>query len=253
MLWTKLGEGIADVEVFMEVLSRAGLPTTPPPDNWALVNKVRALYYVPKNKPFLIGEESLPEGAQALLDLWPAGGLMVRWLLQALHPCLDPRYSSPDVMGGCYGCKTDEIEDFGQVYSSKTNTPGFVEGIVSSLANWKLYSLPLRHFDWSSEFLSTPKKSRFSSPLRPAERVPAGTVIHTAYCSAHLLEWYDHVLTAQPETFGAKYRAGILRERIERGLPQLEAVFPEATTEGKELLEGIVTWSTRLLAQKGPK
>lgn len=250
MSWTKLGNGTADEETLSAVLERAGQPVSPPAENWLLTNLVQTLDFVPKNKPFLIGEPSIPGEAQGYLDAYPAGSLTARWLLKAFYPCRDPRYpENSGITGGCYGCKTEEIVDFGHVYASKTSLEGLVEGIVSSLANWKLYANALRHFDWTPELLTSDPEARFFHALRPIERATAGTVVHTQYCCAHLLEFYQKLIEAKGSVAGAQYRRGVFRERVERGLVQLEQVLVETTPAGEELLVSLADWSRQLLEQ----
>lgn len=250
MDWEKLGSGTADAGVYGEVLTRAGLPVTPPSEEWTLGALVAMLSYEPKNKPFLVGDPTIPSEAQGLLDLSPARALDARWLLRELAPCHDPRFEGPDVIGGCYGCKTDAIADFGRVYSSKTSLVGFVEGIVSSLANWKVYACGMTHHVWTDELITVSPDATFAHPLRPEEAVSAGSVIHTMYCAAHLLEWYKHVLLRAPLTKGAQYRRNQWAARVSVGVAQLDLILPHATVDGAAFLTALQTWGAALIQEE---
>lgn len=247
MDWAKLGAGTADAELFAEVLARAGLPVIPPPEDWTLGAKVRMLDYVPKNKPFLYGDTAIPSEAQTLLDRSASRALEARWLLQGFYPCHDPRFTGTEVIGGCYGCKTDNIVDFGHVYSSKTSLVGLVEGIVSSLANWKLYACGITHHVWTDELITAGFGATFAHPLRPAEEVSAGSVLHTAYCCTHLLDWYRSVIAAAPGTKGALYRESVFRARVQIGVDELARILPLSTPAGAALIASLMGWGTQLL------
>lgn len=239
----ELGLGSVDDAILVDILKRASRPATQPAANWQLSETVRALYYEPKNKPFLKPDPSLPEGAQEMIDAAPRIAKAARWLIVDFCPCHDPRYPTDgSVMGGCYGCKTDNIEDFGRIYSSKMDATGCIEGIVSSLANWKLYALGLKHYEWTNELINTRPDEQFAHPLRPTEPVPAGTVIHTVFCSLHVAEWYAALAKTRGEEARIVHRAAVVASRIQRALPQLEALKKQATPVGVELLSGMLEW-----------
>lgn len=247
----EIGAGSADDAVLIEILGRAGRPTDPPNANWQLSETVRNLSYEPKNKPFLQGSPTLPANAQEMLDAWPIGAKTARWLLVEFAPCHDPRYAegSDNTFGGCFGCKTDNIEDFGRIYSSKTDPVGCIEGLVSSLANWKLYALGIKHYEWTNEFILVPKEGKtFSHPLRSAEQVPAGTVLHTVYCSLHVLAWYRALQANFGTTPGSAYRIGVWKERISRAVELMKEIKGQTTQDGSDLLTGMLTWADELLA-----
>ena len=232
-----------------EILQRAGRPMISPAADWALERLVTGLTYVPKNKPFLVGEPPMPQEAPTLLALWPDGEEMARWLLTELCPCHDPRYDGVGPsMGGCFGCKSADLKDFGRVYSSKTDVSGFVEGIVSSLANWKLYALGIAHDGWTEEFLLSHLEDHYAHPLRPQEQTTAGAVVHTQYCCLHMLAWHQCVLASEVPTRSARHRSAVMADRVRIGLPAVQRL--DATPAGAELLEGMIMWAQQLLSKQ---
>jgi hypothetical protein len=248
--WAKLGAGVPDVPTYEALLARVGRgvpPDVEPPEGWALGSRVHALDYEPKNKPFLLPEPTLPSEAEGLLRRAPHRLADARYLLVKFAPCHDPRYAGQDVVGGCYGCKTDSIADFGHVYSSKTSLVGFVEGIVSSLANWKLYALALTHHAWTDEVLTCDGDPEFLSPLRAGEPATAGTVLHTAYCSAHLLDWYHRLAETGPLPHGAAQRTQEWTERAARSIVALETLSGHMTPHGAMLIGALRTWCEALV------
>lgn len=252
--WHKLGRGIPDAPTYGALRTRVGLVAIPPHAEdpaWDLNALVRSLDYEPKNKPFLVADPSMPSETQGLLMRSAARYADARYLLEAFYPCHDPRYDDPKTVGGCYGCKSDSNVDFGHVYSSKTSLVGFVEGIVSSLANWKLYALDVTHHVWTGELLTLAPGAPFVNPMRPEEEASAGTVLHTAYCSLHLLEWYRAVLLGGPAPYGAEYRHGVWRQRVERSITELDVLVDHTTTDGRELVLAMQAWGMSLLAEEG--
>lgn len=222
--------------------------------SFSLQEAVRTLDFEPKNKPFLLtAAEGLPKEANRYLQAWPEGWRMAQDLLVALYPCDDPRYVGNRVMGGCYGCKsTDASQDFGHVYASVMSTVGFVEGIVASLANWKLYACGLIHDRWDAQWLKVSEAETYPLPLRPHERVPVGSLIHHAYCCAHILDFHQHLLALPEPPRGAAYGARTAHERVTRAVPQLRRIRGAAPGDSAAFLDRLLEWADYLLSRVPP-
>ena len=175
---------------------------------------------------------------------------MAEDLLLGLYPCLDPRFAKGGgTVGGCYGCKTASIEDFGHVYASTTSAPAFVEGIVSSLANWKLYSTGFTHDLWDAALMDLPTGPDYPSVLRPGELTPAGCVVHVSYCMAHILVYYRSLLNLTPRPHGVIHQIGQSYVRLQRGTKTLRNILPIASGGFEHFLENFLAWSDGLLTQ----
>src|SRR5881394_232636 len=220
MSWSALAAPRVDGVDTAFVLLKAGKNSLRRQDVPTLASLARVLDFVPKNKPFLQGVEEVPRGVDELVEAWPAGQRMVQDLLVALYPCNDPRQAS-GTLGGCYGCKSSLLADFGHVYSSVNNPVGFIEGIINSLANWKLYAVGLAHERWDQTLLTADPATTFPFPLRPLETCLAGEVVHTLYCCAHALAWHQHLLTLPNPPRGAAYGARTFWPRVQRGIDTL--------------------------------
>ncbi len=247
--WAALGEPQIDGSDTRSVLFELGI--RPRAELFSLRAVSRQLDFEPKNKPFLSADPNgVPAGASALLQAWPEAWRMAEDMLLALYPCHDPRYAGQrHVVGGSYGCKSASVVDFGHVYASTTSTAAFVEGIVSSLANWKLYGAGIAHGAWDVSVLDLPCVPAYPSPLRPAEVVPAGAVIHIAYCVAHILVYYRHLFRMTPMPHGATYQIRESHARLERGSRAVRALLPSAHNGFESFLERFLAWSDRLLAR----
>lgn len=246
--WAALAEPQADGSdaAMVRKHMHAKLPREP----FTLQVRQRALDFEPKNKPFLSADpDGIPAGANALLQAWPAAWRAAEELLVAIYPCHDPRYRRDGVVGGSYGCKSDDLADFGHVYASTTSVAAFVEGIVSSLANWKLYAAGIAHERWEARLLDLPVVRSHASPLRPAETAAPGSVIHICYCMAHILVYYRSLLTLTPVPPGATYQIRQAHERLVRGRPMLEAMLPHAHDGFELFLSRFLSWIDRLIAR----
>jgi hypothetical protein len=213
---------------------------------------VRDLDFVPKNKPFLrTAEHGLPAEAEMLLAAWPVAQRMAEDLLAAVYPCDDSRRSNkpdPWYRGGCYGCKSDNLADFGHVYGTVVDAVGFVEGIVASLANWKLYALGVAHERWDKAFLNIDPAEKFEFPLRPSEQVEAGSVIHHVWCFAHMLGYHQALLALPAPPRGASFGARQAATRLQRGMHIIEdRLMPRATRDSADFLFGLLRWGQELL------
>ncbi len=247
--WAALGEPRLDGSDTRPVLFELGKRARTAP--FSLQSVARPLDFEPKNKPFLSADpRGVPAGASALLQAWPEAWHMAEDMLLALYPCHDPRYvGRVGVVGGSYGCKSPAIADFGHVYASTTSVPAFVEGIVSSLANWKLYGVGFTHDAWDVGVLDLPATPVYPSPLRIGETVPAGAVVHISYCVAHILVYYRQLLTLTPVPHGAYYQIRQAHERLDRGARSVRALISGAHGGFEQFLESFLMWSDRLLAQ----
>lgn len=246
--WTALGEPRMDGSDCLPLLFELG--RRPRRKAFSLQDVVKPLDFELKIKHLSEDPKGLPKATSALLQAWPPAWVMAEHLLTGLYPCISARFSDPRlIVGGAYGCRSNDLKDFGQVYATTSSASGFVEGIVCSLANWKLYGIGLKHEQWDVSMFDAPTIPAFPSPLR-GESTHAGAIVHIGYCMAHVLSYHLHVKKMVPVPYGTDYSISISRGRLERSVQTIRVLRPSAHGGFAQLLDQFLSWSDRLLRDK---
>lgn len=174
---------------------------------------------------------SLAADADALLAAaWPEMYAQAQSLLTRVYPM---RAISGErwPAGGSYGTRSRDLEYIGQVYATTDTTLGFVEGIVASLGNWKLYAAGITLTDLTPALFNDGAAAVCRVPLREERLAPAGTSFHATYAIAHAAAFYQGVLRVEP-TVIARERLAVCQARLQKGWAALSAVLsPKDTAE----------------------
>lgn len=217
---------------------------------------VRTLDFVPTLDGVLSLEidSKFTQQVEALLVPWPEYQKQLESLLVAVYPVIEkgatPR---PKEIGGSYGTRMKDVaQHFGQVYGTAHTPHGLAAAIVSSMANWKLYSMGIKTKEWDSTLITNTVDQLIPAQVRAAvEMKPVGTVLHAQYALLHLLDWNLHLAR-----FGVLvdwdrwYRFEINQNvnRISRGISSLLS-GPQTTDAGAIFMKGLLDWSNRLVEE----
>lgn len=128
---------------------------------------------------------------ERFVSAWPAMDRQLRALLTAVYPVtLGTRVGS----GGSYGTRGNNVaHNFGEVYATTDSLYGFAEGLVASVANWKLYAMGMMIDEWDDRLVVNALTDTCELPLRAGEMRPIGATIHATYAIAHILALYLHM------------------------------------------------------------
>jgi hypothetical protein len=172
----------------------------------------------------LVTLDYIREANDLLKAAWPAMHAQAEEILTRVYPVRyadGKRWSS----GGSYGTRSSNLEHMGQVYATTDTVLGFVEGIVASLGNWKLYDAGITLTSWQKAGLFTNADNEMCKiPLRDERQAPIGTVLHATYAAMHMVAFYRGVVRVDM-SIAASERLLLCRARLLRGWTALSEIL----------------------------
>jgi len=257
--WLKMAEprdDALDTAAVLVLASAAGFVRTPVPAGAQLLLGVEirpALDFAPKITGLVIAaiDSAYVAEVEALVGCWPAMDAQARALLTALYPTVRASGARVREFGGSYGTRDQDVAaHFGQVYATVDSAHGFAEGIVSSLANWKLYAMGVRTREWDRVLLGNAAADVAELPLRSGEMRPLGAVLHAVYAMLHILEWNLRVARSGLKAYERACAHAIVANagRIAKGWVALDAAA-RPTADGAAFLAACRAWSDRLTGE----
>jgi hypothetical protein len=187
-----------------------------------------------------------------MIGIWGALEQQMSMLMTRVYPVRYANGRRFRGFGGTYGTRSQDVANhFGQIYATSDTAYGFAQGLVSSIANWKLYTMGLGTLSWTDRLFIHPEEELVETPTRQ-EMKPFGVTMHAMYALMHVLE-FDLRLAGMMNNDDewmqhAKHSIIQQQERIIRALATSQTAF-HPTEDGEAFLDGVQDWARRLITR----